>query len=57
MKEFDDKNLKSCCNRLEAALKSGEQSDIDSHELYMELKLLDMFLPSEITSPIDVLKY
>ncbi|XP_052627078.1 uncharacterized protein LOC111890271 [Lactuca sativa] len=56
-KEFDDKDLKSCCRRLEAALKSGEQSDIDSHELYMELKLLDMFLPSEITSPIDVLKY
>ncbi|XP_023766815.1 uncharacterized protein LOC111915381 [Lactuca sativa] len=57
LKEFDVKNLKSCCNRLEAALKFGEQSDIDSHELYMELKLLDMFLPSEIMSPIDVLKY
>ncbi|XP_052621076.1 uncharacterized protein LOC111914817 [Lactuca sativa] len=50
-------DLKSCCSRLEATLKSGEQSDIDSHELYMELKLLDMFLPREIMSLIDVLKY
>ncbi|KAI3737329.1 hypothetical protein L2E82_27327 [Cichorium intybus] len=57
LKEFDDKDLKSCCSRLEAALKYDERSDIDAHELHMELKLLDKFLPSETTNPIDVLKY
>ncbi|KAI3709113.1 hypothetical protein L2E82_38872 [Cichorium intybus] len=57
LKEVNDKDLKLCCSRLEAALKYGEQSDIDATELYLELKLLDEFLPSEATNPTDVLKY
>ncbi|KAL6560427.1 hypothetical protein OROGR_003986 [Orobanche gracilis] len=57
LKEFDDKDLQLCCSRLEAALKYGERSDINANELYLELKLLDEFLPSETTNPTDVLKY
>ncbi|KAL4582621.1 hypothetical protein LXL04_007178 [Taraxacum kok-saghyz] len=51
------KELKLCCSLLETALKYGERSDIDANELYLELKLLHQFLPSETTNPTDVLKY
>ncbi|GJS48276.1 zinc finger MYM-type protein 1-like protein [Tanacetum coccineum] len=30
---YDDDRLKSCCSRLEAALKNGDQSDISANEL------------------------
>lgn len=51
LKEFDNKDPKLGCSCLEVALKYGERSDIDVNELYLELKLLDEFLPSETTDP------
>ncbi|PWA78480.1 zinc finger MYM-type protein 1 [Artemisia annua] len=44
-------------SKLEVELKNGERSDIDANELFMELRLLNHFLPSENMSPIDVLTF
>ncbi|GJU03954.1 zinc finger MYM-type protein 1-like protein [Tanacetum coccineum] len=57
LKSYDDKSLKLSCTQLEAALKNGERSDIDANELFMELRLLDNFLPSENMAPVDVLTF
>ncbi|GJT00060.1 zinc finger MYM-type protein 1-like protein [Tanacetum coccineum] len=57
LKSYDDKSLKLSCTQLEAALKNGERSDIDANELFMELRLLDNFLPSENMGPVDVLTF
>ncbi|GJR74309.1 retrovirus-related pol polyprotein from transposon TNT 1-94 [Tanacetum coccineum] len=48
---------RTSCTQLEAALKNGERSDIDANELFMELRLLDNFLPSENMGPVDVLTF
>jgi hypothetical protein len=52
-----DKSLLSCCTRLEAALKSGDYSDIDGKELHMELKFLQEFIPKGDMGPLDILKF
>ena len=41
---LDDKSLLSSCAHLEAALKSGDHSDIDGKELHVELKFLQDFI-------------
>ncbi|XP_076951807.1 uncharacterized protein LOC143625326 [Bidens hawaiensis] len=55
LKTLDEKDLKSCCYRLQDALKYKEESDVDANELYLELKLIETFLPSHIVSPFDAL--
>ncbi|PWA70895.1 zinc finger MYM-type protein 1 [Artemisia annua] len=57
LKSYDDKSLKLSCSKLEVALKNGERSDIDANELFVELRLLNHFLPSENMSPVDVLTF
>ncbi|KAL6530683.1 hypothetical protein OROGR_014543 [Orobanche gracilis] len=57
LQSMDDANLKYCCAQLEIALKSNEQSDVDGNELYVELKLLQEFLPSESMGPMDILRF
>ncbi|GJT86477.1 zinc finger MYM-type protein 1 [Tanacetum coccineum] len=57
LKLYDDDRLKSCCSRLKAALKNGDQSDIDANELYVELRLLNNYLPNENMRPLDVLDF
>ncbi|GKF12451.1 zinc finger MYM-type protein 1 [Tanacetum coccineum] len=57
LKLYDDDRLKSCCSRLEAALKNGDRSDIDANELYVELRSLDNYLPTENMNPLDVLNF
>jgi hypothetical protein len=52
-----DKNLLSACTNLEAALKSGDHSDIDGKELHVELKLLQDFIPKKDMGPLDILKF
>ena len=55
---LDDKSLLSACGNLEAALKNGEDSDIDGKELFMELKILQGFLPrEEMMGPVAILKF
>lgn len=57
LRRLDDEDLKSYCSNLEDALKHGEASDIDANELYSELKLMDVFLPSEIITPFEAFEY
>jgi hypothetical protein len=45
------------CAHLEAALKSGDHTDIDDKELHVELKFLQEFIPKEDTGPLDILKF
>ncbi|KAL6506344.1 hypothetical protein OROGR_024525 [Orobanche gracilis] len=54
---MDDANLKSCCAQLEIALKNNKQSNVDENELYVELKLIQEFLPSESMGPMDILRF
>ncbi|XP_076932580.1 uncharacterized protein LOC143598173 [Bidens hawaiensis] len=57
LKELEDTDLMSCCVLLQDALRYGEASAIDAKELNMELKLMDTYLPDEIITPIDALKF
>jgi hypothetical protein len=54
---LDDKSLLSCCARLQAALQSGDYSDIDGKELHMELKFLQDFIPKGDMGPLDILNF
>ncbi|PWA36504.1 zinc finger MYM-type protein 1 [Artemisia annua] len=56
LKSYDDDSLKSCCSCFEAALKNNDKYDIDTNELYLELRLLKNFLPNSI-GPTEVLRY
>jgi hypothetical protein len=53
---LDDKRLFSSSINLEAALKSGEHSDIDGKELFVELKLIRDLI-KESMGPLDILKH
>ncbi|GJX64364.1 zinc finger MYM-type protein 1 [Tanacetum coccineum] len=57
LKSNDEKSLKLSCSQLEVALKNGERSDIDANELFMELRLVNNFLPSENMGHVDVLTF
>lgn len=58
LNSLDDKNLRSSCSSLETALRSGEKSNIDGNDLYVELKLLQDFIPKEKNmGPIDILNF
>ncbi|XP_076898707.1 uncharacterized protein LOC143552339 [Bidens hawaiensis] len=52
---LDETKLKSCCYTLQEALKHGDESDVDADELYLELKLFETFLSSDIVTPLDAL--
>ncbi|KAK1424794.1 hypothetical protein QVD17_20132 [Tagetes erecta] len=57
LRGIEDKELKLSCQLLENALKFEDKSDIDAHELYMELKLLNTTNTGEFKNPLDVLKH
>ena len=48
-------NLKSSCDHLESALK--KESDIEANDLFVELKLLQKFMPKENIGPLEILKF
>ncbi|PWA64700.1 zinc finger MYM-type protein 1 [Artemisia annua] len=52
LRSLGDNDLKSCCLRLEAALKHDEVYDIDGIDLYVELKLLVHSMPKEKMGPV-----
>ena len=56
LRSLEDKDLKSCCLRLEAALKHDEVYDIDGTDLYVELKLLVHSMPKEKMGPVGILE-
>ncbi|XP_076906044.1 uncharacterized protein LOC143561998 [Bidens hawaiensis] len=55
LKTLDETKLKSCCYTLQEALKHGDKSDVDAEELYLDLKLFETFLSSDIVTPLDAL--
>ncbi|XP_076894309.1 uncharacterized protein LOC143546541 [Bidens hawaiensis] len=55
LKTLDETKLKSCCYTLQESLKHGDESDVDADELYLELKLFETFLSSDIVTPLDAL--
>lgn len=57
LNKFDDNDHDLCYLRLEVALKYSERSDIDIDYFYLELKMVEEFLLSENTNPVDILKY
>jgi hypothetical protein len=57
LRSLDDKRLIFSCSHLETALKSGEDSDIDDKDLYLELKFLQDFIPIEERGHIAILKF
>ena len=70
MKSLDNDSLKYSCNNLESALKENKKSnndandanekrrsDIDANDLYVELKLLQNFIPKESMGPVEVLNF
>jgi hypothetical protein len=56
LRSLDDKRLFSCSMNLEATLKSGEHSDIEGKELFVELKLIRDLI-KESMGPLDILKH
>ena len=57
LQSLDNKNLKSSCDNLEAALKKDGQSDIDACDLYVELKFLQGYILREEMGPVEILKF
>jgi len=46
----------AACVNLETALKSGEHKDIDGHELFAELIIIQKLLQGSM-GPLDILKF
>jgi hypothetical protein len=57
LKSFDNDSLKSSCKNLESALTKDGKSDIDANELYVELKLIQNFIPDGNMGPLEILKF
>ncbi|XP_071728767.1 uncharacterized protein [Rutidosis leptorrhynchoides] len=55
LRGIEDKDLKSSCDFLETKLKFEGISDIDGHELYMELSSFDIIGAGEFKNPLDIL--
>ncbi|XP_076941460.1 uncharacterized protein LOC143611024 [Bidens hawaiensis] len=55
LKMLDETKHKSCCYTLQEELEHGDESDVDAEELYLELKLFETFLSSDIVTPLDAL--
>ncbi|XP_057770257.1 endoglucanase 3-like, partial [Salvia miltiorrhiza] len=47
---WDNDKLRKCCVKLQDALKHNDKFDIDAEDLYSELQVLQMCLPSETKS-------
>ena len=54
---LDDDELKECCVNLETALKYNIFFDIDSNDLFSELKVLQVVLPRETKTAIEILEF
>ncbi|XP_057802667.1 uncharacterized protein LOC131017936 [Salvia miltiorrhiza] len=54
---WDSDKLHKCCVKLQDALKHNDKFDIDAEDLYSELQVLQMCLPSETKSLDEVLEF
>ncbi|XP_074289720.1 uncharacterized protein LOC141615004 [Silene latifolia] len=52
----DDSKLESYCINLKNALKSKDESDVDGHSLYLDLKFFKEFIPKEKMGPLEIIK-
>jgi hypothetical protein len=57
LQSLDNDSLKSSCKNLESALTKDGKSDIDANELYVELKLIQNFIPDGNMGPLEILKF
>nr|GEU90746.1 zinc finger MYM-type protein 1 [Tanacetum cinerariifolium] len=57
LNSLDENTLKSHCSHFEAALKNNEQSDVDAKDLFVELRLLNNYLPKKNMRPSDILNF
>nr|GEW76285.1 zinc finger MYM-type protein 1-like [Tanacetum cinerariifolium] len=57
LKLYDDDRLKSCCSRLESALKNGDLYDINVNELYVELSSSGICTKKLLKTEIDKVIY
>ena len=57
LRSLDNECLKSSCTNFEIALRKQDQSDVDGNDLYVELKLLQDYLPNQKMGPVDILEY
>ncbi|XP_021828817.1 zinc finger MYM-type protein 1 [Prunus avium] len=49
--------LRECCRNLEVALTHDNESDINADDLFSELEVLQMYLPKETKTAIEVLEF
>ncbi|KAK3230503.1 hypothetical protein Dsin_002384 [Dipteronia sinensis] len=54
---LDDNKLKECCVNLERALKHDTFVDVDSYDLFSELRVLQVVLPKEKKTAIEILEF
>ncbi|XP_039023725.1 zinc finger MYM-type protein 1-like [Hibiscus syriacus] len=57
LKSLDDNELKECCVHFHSTFSHGNSSDVDLDDLFSELKVLQMTLPTELLSAIEILKF
>ena len=57
LRSMDQDSLKSSCVNLETALEKDKKSDIDANDLFVELKLLQNFMPKENMRPVEILNF
>ncbi|XP_039043648.1 zinc finger MYM-type protein 1-like [Hibiscus syriacus] len=57
LKSLDDNELKECCAHFHSTFSHGNSSDVDLDDLFSELKVLQMTLPTELLSATEILKF
>ena len=53
----DENGLKECCVNLECALKHDTFCNVDSNDLFYELRVLQVVLPREKNTTIQILEF
>ncbi|KAK2661598.1 hypothetical protein Ddye_000172 [Dipteronia dyeriana] len=54
---LDNDKFKECCVNLETAIKFNSFSNVDCHDLFSELKVLQVILPRESKTTIEILEF
>lgn len=52
-----DEELKNCCVKLETTLRNGESSDVDASDLFSELQVLQLLLPSTLNTTLEIVEF
>ena len=57
LNSLDDNKLKECCINLKNALKHDSSLDIDLNDLFSELKVLQVTLPTQNKTTLEILVF